>query len=31
MRVLKTYGVYRWLYGNQAPELPIELSLPEGK
>ncbi len=27
-RVLKTYGIYRWLYGGQPPALPIGLTLP---
>lgn len=28
-RVLKTYGVYRWLYGEEPPELPIDFTLPK--
>jgi soluble lytic murein transglycosylase len=29
MRVLKTFGVYRWLYGEGPPELPVALRLPD--
>jgi soluble lytic murein transglycosylase len=27
-RVLRTFGIYRWLYGGKPPELPIALDLP---
>ena len=28
-RVLRTYGIYRWLYDNAAPTLPVALNLPK--
>jgi soluble lytic murein transglycosylase-like protein len=27
-RVLRTYGVYKWMYGGTAPVIPIELTMP---
>jgi soluble lytic murein transglycosylase len=28
-RVLRTFGIYRWLYRGEAPELPIEATIPQ--
>ena len=30
-RVLRTYGIYRWLYGEKSPALPVDMKLPKMK